>query len=283
MWWTAGMTDRVTIDISDGVADVRLNRPDKLNAIDRGMFAALAEAADTIAADNSVRAVVLSGEGRGFCAGLDFTSFQAMADINEGTAGTEKLVGSDADPAARTPGRITNQAQWAVYGWTVLPVPVIAAVHGPALGGGFQIALGADIRIVAPDAKLSVMEMRWGLIPDMTGVPMLVRLVGLDVAKELTFTNRTVSGTEAHELGLATHVSDTPLEDALALAREIASKNPHAIRHAKELLNAADQRPLAESFYDETKRMMDLIGSANQAEAVKAYFEKRPPVFTDPS
>ena len=164
-----------------------------------------------------------------------------------------------------------------------MPVPVIAAVHGVALGGGIQIALGADIRIVAPDARLSVLEIRWGLLPDMTGLQMLPRLVGLDVAKELAFTGRMVSGTEAVELGLATHVADDPRAAALELAAEIAGKNPAAIRGMKALLNAAGTRPLAESFREETRLMTEVIGSPNQIEAVTAYFEKRPPVFTDPA
>jgi enoyl-CoA hydratase/carnithine racemase len=158
---------------------------------------------------------------------------------------------------------------------------VIAAVHGVALGGGFQIALGADIRIVSPDVKMSVLEVRWGLIPDMTGTQLLPRVVGLDVAKELTFTGRMVGGEEAVRIGLATRVSDTPLEDALALAQEIASKSPHAVKGAKALLNMAGTVPLAEGFKAEERTIGSLIGSPNQVEAVKAYFEKRDPVFTD--
>jgi enoyl-CoA hydratase/carnithine racemase len=269
------MADRVTIDITEGVADVRLNRPDKMNALDGAMFAALVEAGDQLAADSSVRAVVLSGEGAGFCAGLDIGAFLG-GDDGDG-AGTDGLLGG------RDGGRIANVAQQVAYTWTELPVPVIAAVHGVALGGGIQIALGADIRIVAPDARLSVLEIRWGLLPDMTGLQMLPRLVGLDVAKELAFTGRMVSGVEAVQLGLATRVSDTPHESAMELAREIAGKNPAAIRGTKELLNAAGTRPLAESFLEETRLMRGLIGSPNQVEAVMAYFEKRPPVFTDPA
>ncbi|MBX3284279.1 MAG: crotonase/enoyl-CoA hydratase family protein [Actinobacteria bacterium] len=267
------MSDRVTIDVQDGIADVRLNRPDKMNALDGAMFAAIVEAGDRLAADPSVRVVVLSGEGRGFCAGLDVGAF----------------MGGDADGGAfsvlggRDEGRIANVAQQVAYTWTELPVPVIAAVHGVALGGGIQIALGADLRIVAPDAKLSVLEVRWGLFPDMTGLQSLPRLVGLDVAKELAFTGRMVSGTEAVALGLATRVADDPRAAAFELAAEIAGKNPAAIRHAKALLNASGTRPLAEAFLDETRRMVEVIGSPNQIEAVTAYLEQRPPVFADPA
>lgn len=267
------MSDRVSVSIDGGVADVRLNRPDKINALDPAMFAGIVEAGEQLKGDPSVRAVVLSGEGRGFCAGLDFGSFQAMASGE-----------SQGRPTARigdTDGRITHLGQQAAYVWQELPVPVIAAIHGVALGGGIQIALGADIRIVAPDARLSVLEVRWGLVPDMTGTWMLPRLVGLDVAKELTWTGRMVSGEECVRIGLATRVSDNPREDALALAREIAGKSPQAIRGSKRLLNQSGVAPVAQQFADERTTIGGLIGSQNQVEAVTAYFEKRDPVFTD--
>ncbi len=268
------MSDRVTIEIDGGVADVKLNRPDKLNAVDPAMFRALAEAGESIKADPSVRTVVLSGAGRGFCSGLDFESFQAMAGSSDDRDNTFADIGKSDD-------RITNLGQQAVYVWTEMPAAVIAAVHGPALGAGIQLALGADIRIVAPDAKLSVLEIRWGLVPDMTGTQMLPRLVGLDVAKELAFTGRMVSGTEAKELGLATHVADDPHAAAMELAREIAGKNPYAIKGVKALLNMAGQVPLGEAFKAEERTMASLIGSPNNIEAVSAFFEKRDPKFAD--
>lgn len=267
------MTERVTIDITEGIADVRMNRPDKMNALDGAMFNALVAAGDRLAHEAGLRAVVLSGEGRGFCAGLDIAAFMGEGD---GSSSFDLLGG-------RAEGRIANVAQQVAYTWTELSVPVIAAVHGVALGGGIQIALGADIRIVAPDAKMSVLEVRWGLLPDMTGLPMLPRLVGLDVAKELAFTGRMVSGTEAVELGLATRVADDPRAAAMALAEEIAGKNPRAIRGVKQLLNDAGTRPLAESFLEETRLMTEIIGSPDQLEAVAAYLEQRPAVFTDPT
>lgn len=267
-------TERVTVAVKDGVADVRLNRPDKLNALDQAMFDALVETSAKLAADPSIRAVVLSGEGRGFCAGLDFMSFQSMA--GEGTRGEVSRLGD------RSAGRITNRGQQAAYGWAEMPAPVIAAIHGVALGGGLQIALGADIRVVAPDAQLSVLEIRWGLVPDMTGTHTLRQLVGLDVAKDLTFTGRIVSGEEAVKLGLATRVSTDPREEALNLAAEIASSSPAAIRASKRLLNQSGRVPLEQQLLDESREIGALIGSPNQAEAVAAYFEKRPPVFADP-
>ncbi len=269
---TRVMSDRVTCTIENGVADVRMNRPEKMNALDGALFSALVETGEALKSDPAVRAVVLSGEGRAFCAGLDFGSFQAMAGDSE--TNLENVT-------PRRGGEITNPGQQAAFVWQEIPAPVIAAVHGVALGGGFQIALGADIRIVAPDVKMSVLEVRWGLIPDMTGTQLLPKVVGLDVAKELTFTGRMIDGHEALRLGVATRVSETPLVDALALAREIASKSPQAVRGAKALLNMAGDVSLADGFKAEERTIRSLIGSPNQIEAVKAYFEKRDPVFED--
>ncbi len=274
----AQMNDRVSCTITGGVADVRLNRPDKMNALDNAMFRGLVEVGESLKSDSSVRAVVLSGEGRAFCAGLDFGSFQAMSGTREHAPAPEH----DPDDPGRLDGKITHLGQQAAWVWQELQVPVIAAVHGVALGGGCQIALGADLRYITADARMSVLEIRWGLIPDMTGTQTLVRLVGLDVAKELTFTGRMVEGAEAVALGLATRVCENPLEDALALAHTIAAKSPHAIRTAKALLNNADQVSVAEGFKAERQGIAKLIGSPNQIESTKAFFEKRDPVFQDP-
>ena len=276
--------DRVTVTVADGVAEVVLSRPDKMNAIDGRMFASLVAAGDQVAADRSVRAVVLRGEGRSFCAGLDLSAMAAMAAPGGGSGGEG---GGDAAAVRgrslvdRLPGRPSNLAQEAAHVWQALPQPVIAALHGHVLGGGLQIALGADIRFSTADATLSVMEARWGLLPDMTGPQALVRLCGLDVAKELVFTARRVSGADAHGLGLVTHVVDDPVEAARALAAEIAGRNPEAVQGAKVLLNLAGTRPLQEALEDESRRMEALIGSPNQVEAVMAEMEGRPPVFTD--
>jgi enoyl-CoA hydratase/carnithine racemase len=259
------------------VADVRMNRPDKINALDGAQFAAIVDAGESLKTEPGVRAVVLSGNGRAFCAGLDFGSFQQMAGGGERPPREERPARGIGD----LEGRITHLGQQAAWVWQELPVPVIAAVHGVALGGGCQVALGADIRIAAPDAQFSVLEIRWGLTPDMTATAMLPHLVGLDVAKELTFTGRMVTGTEAAQIGLATKVSDTPLDDALAMAHEIAGKSPTAVRGAKRLLNASPGRDVAEQFRDERETIGSLIGSPNQVEAVMAFFEKRAPVFPD--
>ena len=268
-------SDRVTCTLDGGVADVRLNRPDKRNALDGPMFVALAEMGERLKEQAGVRAVVLSGEGPSFCAGLDFGSFQQMAG-GEGGA-----VARDGNPGALVEGRITHLGQQVAWVWQELEVPVIAAVHGHALGGGLQIALGADIRFCAPDAQLSVREVHWGLVPDMTGTYVLSRLVRPDVAKELVFTAKVVSGEEGYQLGLVTHVTPNPLEDALALAREIAARSPGAVRGSKRLLNAAPLADAATQFAEERRVIGGLVGTPNQVEAVMANFERRPAVFAD--
>lgn len=264
--------ERVTVTLIDGVADVRLNRPEKRNALDPAMFEALIAAGERLKTEAGLRVVVMSGNGPDFCAGLDFTSFQAMR-------GGERLPAPAQLPPPHGPAKATGQR--AAYVWTELEVPVIAAVHGNALGGGLQIALGADVRIVAPDARLSVFEVAWGLIPDMTGTQILPELVGRDVAKELTFTGRIVSGDEAVRIRLATRAERDPLAAALAMAKDIAGHSPHAIRAAKRLLNLAGRQDLASGLAAEQTEIRALIGSPNQVEAVTARFEKRDPTFAE--
>ena len=265
------MSDRVTIAIEDGVADVRLNRPEKLNALDNAMFRAIVDAGESLKGRDDVRAVVLSGEGRSFCAGLDLSSFQAMADDSDIAATDGIAVHED---------RITHLGQQAAWVWQELEVPVIGAISGHALGGGFQIALGPDIRLVHPDTKMSVLEIRWGLSPDMGASVLLPPLVGLDVAKELYFTGRMISGVEAADLGIATRTSEDPHAEAMELAAEIATKNPAAIGRMKDILNGLPQRSTAARFAAEREHIGALIGSPNQVEAVNAFFEKRPPQFS---
>ena len=263
--------NRVTIEVVDGVADVRMNRADKRNALDNAMFTSLAAAGEYLKTQSEIRAVVLSGDGASFCAGLDFGSFQAMAQGPKTDSGM--------NAGAMSEGRITHLAQQVCWVWQEVPVPVIAAVHGHALGGGMQIALGADIRYVHPDTQLSVREVHWGLIPDMTGTLMLSRLVRPDIAKELVFTAKVISGREGFEIGLATHLSDNPHSDALAIAREIAGRSPDAVRGAKKLLNLQANDGAAQQFANEREVIGRLIGQANQVEAVMSHFEKRPPNY----
>jgi enoyl-CoA hydratase/carnithine racemase len=182
----------------------------------------------------------------------------------------------------RGPESPANLAQRVAWVWTEVPVPVLAAIHGPAFGGGLQIALGADLRYARPDAQLSVMEIKYGLVPDMSISKTLPRLVGIDVAKELTFTGRIVSGTEALALGLVTRVVDDPLATALETAREIASKSPQAIRAAKALFNEGPSMSPRDAFELETELQLALLGSPNQREAVMASFQSRAAKFDDP-
>lgn len=272
------LAGRVHISISHGVADVRMIRVDKRNALDGAMFAALAEAGERLKTEPGVRAVVLSGEGPSFCAGLDFGSFQAMSSGGGAGGGSRRAEGN---PSEMQAGRITHLGQQVAWVWQELEVPVIAAVHGHALGGGIQIALGADIRIVHPDTQMSVREVHWGLVPDMTGTLMLSQLVRADVAKELTFTARVFDGREAFALGLATRLSETPHDDAMAMAREMADRSPDAVRGAKALFNGLLHGEAASQFAAERTVIGSLIGSPNQVEAVMANFEKRPATFTD--
>ena len=269
------MEDRVKITISEGVAEVRLVRADKMNALDAAMFDAIVAASDRLSREKSVRAVVLSGEGRAFCAGLDMGRFAAMKEKGgNGIAGGEKR-----DLSARTHG-LANFPQQAVWGWRQLPVPVIAAIQGVAFGGGFQLALGADMRLLAPDARMSIMEIKWGLVPDMAGTPILASLVRDDILRELTYTGRIFSAQEALSYGLATRICDDPLASALELAREIAGKSPEAIRACKRMLNNLSVDP-GPALLAESVEQMKLMGSPNQLEAVRANIDKRAPRFAD--
>jgi len=261
--------DRVIVERDGAVAHVKLNRADKRNGLDLAMFEAIIAAGEALADDNAVRAVVLSGEGKAFCAGLDFKSMMASPDM------AKRLL-------HRPEGKPANLAQQVAWVWREVPVPVIAAVHGQAFGGGLQIALGADLRYVRPDAQLSVMEIRWGLIPDMGISKTLPPLVGVDVARELAWTGRVVSGEEAVALGLCTRASEDPLADALETARTIASKNPHAIRGSKRMFDEAPRLDAAAALKLETEIQIPILGSANQMEAVAANFAKRAPEFVDP-
>lgn len=270
------MDDRVQVRITGGVADVRMVRADKMNALDAAMFEALVATAKRLGDEKGLRAVVLSGEGRAFCAGLDMGRFAAMKD-----KGGNGIAGGEArDLAARTHG-IANFPQMAVWGWRQLPVPVIAAVHGVAFGGGFQLALGADMRFLSADARMSIMEIKWGLVPDMAGTPILAGLVRDDILRELTYTGRIFSAQEALSYGLATRICDDPRAAALEVAREIAAKSPDAIRAAKRMLNRLSVDP-APALLAESIEQQKLIGSSNQLEAVRANIDKRPPNFVDP-
>jgi enoyl-CoA hydratase/carnithine racemase len=267
------MNDRITIFIDQGVADVRLVRADKMNALDDAMFEALIGAGMRLKSELGVRAVVISGEGRAFCAGLDMGNFQRTADAGRETRATDRLI-------TRTNG-IANRPQYAAWVWREVPVPVIAAVHGVAFGGGFQVMLGADIRYAAPDTRFSVMEIKWGLVPDMAGTLLMRGLVRDDVIRELTYSGRIFEAPEAERLGMVTRVMADPRAAALETAREIAGKNPDAIRAAKRMFNALPLVSDAEGLMAESREQTALGGSPNQIEAVMAQLQKRAPTFKE--
>jgi enoyl-CoA hydratase/carnithine racemase len=275
------MSDRVKVSMQGGVAEVRLNRPDKLNALDGAMYEALIEAGDRLNEDRTVRAVVLSGEGDAFCAGLDGHTLQMLMGSHPGEGGP--LHSPFAVASEQRPYGIANRVQYAVWVWHALPVPVIAAVHGAAIGSGFELALGADIRIVAPDTKLAIIELDWGMVPDMCGTHLMTRLARDDAMRELLFTGRTFTGAEAVSLGLASRTADDPRGEALKLAGVIAAKSPDAVRAAKRLLNVARDAHAEHLLMRETSEQVALFGAPNQVEAYKAHLAARAPRFVDSS
>ena len=260
------MDSRVEVTVEGGVAEVRLRRPDKMNALDIAMFHAIADAADALAARTDVRCVVLSGEGRGFCAGIDLAALATSPELK--------------NLLPRSHGE-ANLFQHIAWGWRQLPVPVIAAVQGVAFGAGCQLMLGADLRIASPTADISLMEMRWGMVPDVAGFALLRGLVRDDVARDTVFTGRRIAGTEAAELGLVTRLAEDPRAAALEAARGIAASSPDAIRAAKRMLNLPATASNAEILLAESVEQTALLASANHREALAAHAEKRAAVFRD--
>jgi len=264
------MEERVKLTVQDHIAHVSLSRPNKMNALDDEMLTAIIKVGENLHANKSVRVVVLSGEGKAFCAGLDLASFSPDPNKQDLSTRLEE----------RSHG-IANIWQKAVWVWRELAVPVIAATHGVVYGGGLQIMLGADIKYVHPDTQLSIMEMKWGIIPDMAG-PTLMRLtVRDDIIRELTYTHRIFSGTEAVQYGFATHVSEEPLKDAMVLAKEIASKNPTAIVKSKKLLNTVPYLNPTDALMMESISQKEVMDNKNQLEAVFSSLQKREANFED--
>jgi enoyl-CoA hydratase/carnithine racemase len=263
--------ERVTIEIADGVAEVTLNRPHKLNALDPAMFEAIIAAGERVSRTPGLRAIVLAGAGKGFCAGLDKETFASIMAQGAPALG---------DLTKRTHGA-ANHFQQAAYVWRTLPIPVIAAIHGVALGGGFQIALGADIRYVAPDARLAILEIKWGIVPDMGGMALMRELARSDVIRELAMTGRIFSGSDALTYGFATSVHADPLGAARSTAKEIAARSSDAVRAIKRLMNFASDADAAAILLAESKEQAALLGSPNQIEAVRAGMEGRPGRFAD--
>ncbi|MBB94076.1 MAG: enoyl-CoA hydratase [Rhodobacteraceae bacterium] len=257
---------RVRVDYEDHVAIVTLTRGDKMNALDEEMVQAILAAGAEVAASDA-RAVVLAGEGRSFCAGLDLQSFAKMAGMDV-ESWLMKRTHADA-----------NYMQEVAMTWRRVPVPVIAALQGAVFGGGLQLALGADIRIAAPDVQMAVMEMKWGLVPDMGGMALLPGLLRSDVLRLLTYTAAPVDAGQAERWGLATRVVSDPLAEARNLAGEIAGKSPSAIRAAKRLIDVAEAEARAEVLLAESREQIGLIGKPDQVEVVTAQMQKRAPVF----
>lgn len=262
--------ERVTIELGDdGVAQVRMIRAEKMNALDGEMFDRLIEAGQVLHEMKGLRSVVLSGEGKSFCAGLDLSNFT-----------DDRTTESGATLIDRTHGN-ANRAQQVAMQWRKLPVPVVAAVHGVCFGGGFQIASGADVRVIAPDARLAIMELKWGLVPDMGGFALWRGTARDDVLRELVYTNREFNGVQAGEYGFATHVVDEPLERATSIAAEIADRNPHAIRAAKRLANSMFDERTDHILMEESREQHAIMRSPNQIEAVTAGMQKRKANYRD--
>ncbi len=260
------MAELVTCTVADGIAHVRLNRPDKLNALTLETLAQLAATAKSLRGDRTLRAVVISGEGDSFCAGLDF------AKVLKKPSGLARAF-------VPLPWRGTNLFQEACWAWRRLPVPVIAAVHGHCFGGGIQIALAADFRFATPDSQWSVLEGRWGLIPDMSGIQSLKELVGIDTAKRLTMTAQILSGKEAADLGLVTELAADPVAAAFDFAQELASRSPDALAAAKRLFNGTWTASSRATFARERVEQLFLLTSANTKAARDAAFKRVAPVF----
>ncbi|MER6973844.1 crotonase/enoyl-CoA hydratase family protein [Nocardioides sp. NPDC000445] len=256
----------VTTEINDGIAQVRLNRPDKLNALTLELLQELVDTAKVLGKNHDLRAVVIAGEGDAFTAGLDFAS--VLRD-------PKKIVGA----FLPRPFRGTNLFQESVWAWRRLPVPVIAAVHGHCLGGGVQIALGADFRIAEPDSQWSVLEGKWGIIPDMTGIRSLSEVVGIDTAKKLTMTAEQFSGERACELGLVTELSADPVATATAFARKLSERSPDQLAAAKRLFNDTWYAPIKRTFSRERIEQLRLLFGENTKIAREAAFKREKPTY----
>jgi len=254
-------SEHVSCVVEDAVARVRLARPEKLNGLTLPMLDALVSAARTLRRDRSLRAVVLSGEGDSFCAGLDFAS------ATKDPSGVARAF-------APRPWRGTNTFQEACWAWRRLDVPVLAAVHGHCFGGGVQLALAADVRFTTPDARWSVLEARWGLVPDMSGIRTLTEHVRPDVAKRLTMTGEEVDGTRAVEIGLATQVASDPGAAAQELVEALRTRSPDAVAATKRLFTASPGASARSTLARERREQSVLLVSANTAAARRAALDR---------
>ena len=259
---------RVTVTYENHIAFVRLTRADKMNAVDQDMIDGIIAAGQEVAASDA-RVVVLSGEGKAFCAGIDITGLSGMMGADPADALVPRSHGAGT----------TNQWQEVAMIWARMEVPVIAALHGAVYGAGIQLALGADIRIATPDTKMAVMEMKWGIVPDMGGMVLLPKLVRSDVLRRLTYTAQPIDAAQAERWGLITEIAEDSLAAATALAETIAGKSPSAIRTAKRLIAIAESEGPEAVLMAESVEQAKLIGKPDQMEVIAAEFGKRPAVF----
>ena len=262
-------TDRVTVTYNGPITHVVLSRADKRNALDQAMLEAIADTIEQLSSARNTRAVVLSGDGEAFCAGLDLQSFAAMLQNPDSM-----------DFMTRSHGD-ANLFQYVATGWRALPMPVITALHGVAFGGGFQIMLGADIRVAAPETRFSIMEAKWGLVPDMGGMALMPAVARQDIVRRLTYTAEVFDATQALDWGFVTELADDPVTRALELAAQIAARSPDGTRASKRLISDTWNANRADTLMAESVAQKSVLGGENQMEAVMANFEKRAPKFKD--
>ena len=270
------VNDRINVEVSDHIARVTLARPEKMNALDPAMFQAIPMVGEQLRADSSVRVVVLDAQGDNFCSGLDKASIAAL--MNPDASGDDTLTVSKL--ATRTHG-IANAPQYAAWMWRELPMPVIAAIDGITFGGGLQIALGADMRYATANSTFSILEMKWGIVPDMSSTQIMRHLVADDVIRELTYTARIFSAEDALKWGFITQIVEDPVAHALSIAEQIVAKNPHAVRAAKQIIDKANYQTQAEGLLFESEQQDQILGTPNQIEAVMAQMQKRSPNYKD--
>lgn len=244
-------SDTVVIERDQNRARVRLNRPAKHNGMNLEMLEAVNAAAKTLRGERALRSIVIQGNGASFCAGLDFASV-LKAPLAAAPAMAQLWL-----PYA-------NRFQRWSLAWRDIGVPVVAAIHGNCFGAGLQLALGADVRVAAPDARLSVMEARWGLVPDMGGALLLRELVSIDIAKQLVMSARVIDAREAQQIGLVTHIADDPVARADEIAAEMSRYSPDAVAAGKYLLQQAWQASDSDAAAAERRWQRRLIGRANQ-------------------
>lgn len=250
------MTERILYEVQDHIAYLWLNRPEKLNGLDMPMFQQVVATAKKIRKDKNIRAVILAAKGDSFCAGLDFKA------VSKNPSMIAKVF-------LKWPWTKQNLAQEIAHCFRDLPVPVICAIHGNCFGGGLQMALACDYRIATPEAMLSIMEIKWGLIPDMSGTVTLSRLTRSDIAMELTMTGRMFPATEALEYGLVSKLAANPVAEAEQLAQVIASKSPDAIAATKQLFKQTWKADTWRALRIERWIQARLLGRRNQKIAMQ--------------